>query len=433
MSAIIPLVSFLLLTIAISFQNGSFTGNLSQIYLILISFILLSFNYFFIKQEQINGESRFFIILPVVIALFAVIPGGWWLNNPKIIGLIQILSSLLIIPAVFMVVNRKISGKNIGMFFSFFLMVALILRLLMITGSPAPGIDVFAILREAPLKFLQGLNPYNTLYTHVFPGITPDYYAYWPASFFLQLPFVKIFNDPRYLLLSADLLAAFLILVLGGKNRISLILSVLYLFRPASLSITEAAWLTPLDFFLIAALVYFIYKKKNPLMAGFFLGLLTSVQFFFGIMIFHLLKYFNWNKKLILSFIITTAIFVVPFFIIDPVRFWNQTVEVYFRNPPHPSILIHTSLNLNTLYFVFTGFDLPSLLLNAFILLFLILSIFKKTTPYRPLESFTLFLFSAFVFGRQAFINYYYLIASLILLDLAVNMSQENNKSVNED
>ena len=168
-------------------------------------------------------------------------------------------------------------------------------------------------------------------------------------------------------------------------------------------------------------------------MAGFFLGLLTSVQFFFGIMIFHLLKYFNWNKKLILSFIITTAIFVVPFFIIDPVRFWNQTVEVYFRNPPHPSILIHTSLSLNTLYFVFTGFDLPSLLLNAFILLFLILSIFKKTTPYRPLESFTLFLFSAFVFGRQAFINYYYLIASLILLDLAVNMSQENNKSVNED
>lgn len=427
MSAIVLIFSFVLLSFAISLNNGSFNGNLAQIILIFISYILLFVPFLQTKKSSTDplpyGESALFAIL----ILFALIPGGWWLNNKNFISLIQICASILLIPLIFLIFNRKFTPKNGFIILIFFLFYAFILRMFMILGSPAPGIDVFIILREAPLKLLQGINPYNTLYTHVFPGITPDYFAYWPASFLLELPFVTLFNDPRVIMIFADLGAAVLLFLLGGTNRFSLIISLLYLFRPLSLSIIEASWLTPLNFFIITLIAFVVYRKKNPFLAGLLLGLLTSIQFFFTLLFFYLGKFFKWNPKFIFSFLITTLLFVFPFFITNPIRFISQTIAVYFRNPPHPSILIHTSLSLNSLYFFYTQTDLPQLLIWGLSFLVFLTTLIKKGFQNLPFLGFCLTLFSVFVFGRQAFINYFYFIASLLLLNLVI-LENENNK-----
>ena len=296
----------------------------------------------------------------------------------------------------------------------------------MLIGSPHPAIDVFIILREAPLKLLAGINPYNTFYTYVFPTIIPDYYAYWPASFILELPFILIFNDPRILLILADLASALLLFIMGGKNRTSLLLSLIYLFMPLSLGIIEASWLTPLDFLLICLIAFSVYKLKNSLLAGLLLGILTSVQFFFAALFIYLIRVLNWNKKFVFSFILTVSVFTLPYLFLDPASFWKETVEVYFRNPPHPSLLIHTSLNLNTLFFNFTRFDLPSFLVYGLLAAIFLLTLLKKESANNFILRFTLFLFSVFVLGRQGFVNYFYLVSSLIILQLAVSLHPDH-------
>ena len=113
-----------------------------------------------------------------------------------IVSLIQIFSALLLLPVLFLLQKRP-AGRDTLPAFIFFLIYAFFLRMLMLIGSPSPGIDVFIILKEAPLKLLQGINPYRTLYTAVFPGVVPDYYGYWPASFFFTLPFRPVTTQNR--------------------------------------------------------------------------------------------------------------------------------------------------------------------------------------------------------------------------------------------
>jgi len=317
MSAILPLLSFLLITISISLNNGSFLGNLSPVILLAISQILLAVYLF--SPPRKNPASIIWLEASVIAVLvfFALIPGGWWINDKNSITLIQTLSSLLLLPVFFIIAGKKTLIKNVLAVFAFFLLYAFILRLIMLLGSPYPAIDVFIILKEAPQKILQAVNPYQTLYTYVFPGINPDYYAYWPASFILELPAVLIFNDPRYLLMFADLSAGVLLFILGGKNASSLLISILYFFRPMSLSITEASWLTPLNFFLITAIYYVLKKSRNYFLAGTLMGLLVAVQFFFFLLFIYLAKSLYLNKKFILSFFITVALFVLPFFLLN--------------------------------------------------------------------------------------------------------------------
>ena len=133
--------------------------------------------------------------------------------------------------------------------------------------------------------------------------------------------------------------------------------------------------------------------------------------------------FLHWNKKFIIPFVITTFILVMPFFLLNPHNFIYQTIYFYFQNPPHPSLNIHSSLNLNTLYFVFIHQDLPVLLVYGTMFFVFIFSIFYKKNQYLPFFRFTLILFAVFVFGRQAFVNYYYLICSLIILNQVITNS----------
>lgn len=442
-----PIVAsaFFLITLAISFNNGSFNGSFVPIIILFISFISLLILFLrpsspaeaLAKAGSLAKVSNTFDFLPyILISTFATFPffiGGWWAKNLDILGLLQVYSSILLLPIIFFSLTKIANLRIIMAVFFLFVAGAAVARFLMLVASPSPVIDVFVILKEAPIKLLAGINPYDTTYTYVFPDITPDYYAYWPASILVQIPFVLAFKDPRVLMILADIGAGLLLFLIGGKTFTASLISLIYLFRPLSLFIIEASWLTPLDFFFVTLIIYALMKKAHPAIVGILLGILTSVQFFFAILLIFLGKFTSWNKYFLLSFLTTTAAFVIPFILALPQKFIAQTLLVYLQDPPHRSILVHTSLSLNTIIHTLFGFDIPGIIIYALIVFVFAIIFFKqKKDIISAVGGFTLFFFATFIFGRQAFVNYYYLVASFLLLWLALIVREQQKEHISQ-
>lgn len=409
-----------MVSFSISPDFGSFTGRLAPIIGLTGGFILLFISKFLKSEEKIKPDYIAPLILIFSYLLLVFYHDGMWAKTQTPIMLIDRLIGLFFIPIIIFSF-LKIKNFNVSLIiYLAYIVLALILRVIMLKATPFPFIDVFIILKEAPMKFLSGINPYNTLYTHVFPGITPDYYAYWPVSFLLQIPFVLLFKDPRILLIIADIASSILIYLIAGKGKTGQFLSLAYLFRPHSLFIIESSWLTPLNFFFICLLVFFLQKKAAKTTLGIALGVLTGIQFFHAIIIFSLFKWLHYSKIFLISSLLTILLIAAPFFITAPSNFFSRTIWVYFRNPPHPSILIHTSLSLNTLLFYFTGKDIPALiyaLISGGIFIFYLLRLKRSLSSL--IETITMTFFAIFLFGRQAFVNYYYFIGSMLVLWLA--------------
>lgn len=415
---------FFSISFGITDNFGAFSGSFVPIVILLACYIALIAAQLkpFISFDVSFPQMK--IVIPVIFlctyTLFIFHVSGWWVQRHTDISMVKTFAAVLFIPLtiyVFLLNNKRYAN----LFFYFFILSAFIMRLVIIHASPWPPIDVYAILREAPQKFLAGVNPYNTLYTHVFPGITPDYFAYWPAAFILQIPFITLLPDPRILHILADIGTAILIYLIGNRSKTGSLLALLYLFRPLSLFIIEGSWLTPLDFFFVTLTFHLLVNRKHPIAAGILLGILTSIQFFFGVLFLFFGKYLKFSKKFTVSFLLTVSVIVFPFFALEPGKFFSQTIGVYFRSPPHPSILIHTSLNINTLFFTILGKDIPSFSQNVFIFAIFIWIFIKQMEEVSAVVgSSALFFYTVFLFGRQAFANYYYLVASFLILWMAV-------------
>ncbi|MBI4990590.1 hypothetical protein HZB96_00680, partial [Candidatus Gottesmanbacteria bacterium] len=149
------------------------------------------------------------LLFVVVYSLFMFFSGGIYQGDNLASYLLYFLP-LVSFPLVltYILDLRNFSSRVLKYRFYFLLLLALTVRILIIIASPRPVIDVFTILKESPFVFLSGQNPYDTVYSPVYPGVATDYYPYWPASFILQIPFVYIFGDPRILLGFADILVA---------------------------------------------------------------------------------------------------------------------------------------------------------------------------------------------------------------------------------
>lgn len=426
MLATILVVASLLVSISLSFNFGFFQGNLTPI-------ILLTAAFFILLIPATKNKSPFpkpVVILAVVdYAILLFSHDLMWATHKEYVFLLEKIIYILFLPFSFFAIRKKLHPVWSFAIFNAFILAAFLLRILVLSATPFPMLDVFIILKQAPEKLLSGINPYNTFYTAVFPGITPNYYAYWPAAIVLQIPLIILFKDPRVLFILADIAAALLLLEIGNRTRTAQLLVLSYLFRPQSLFIIEGSWLTPLNFFVITLTVYLLLKKGNNILIGIFAGILTSVQFFHAVLVIFLIKYLGKWKNFLFFWIITTALLVLPFFFLNPGKFFLQTVWVYFQNPPHPSILIHTSLSLNTLIFYLSGKDIPSAILYLVIgAILLLLLIRQKNTVSSLIGSITLFFFASFIFGRQAFVNYYYFIGSMIILWM-VTLYREDSQS----
>ena len=394
--------------------------------MILAGYFLLTLHLFTSNDD--NNKSA---VLPGIIPLLLIVSfafslgalWGMWVSERELFNSVDMLVPLLFVPIIFMLSFAKRYKNITAILFCVLISAGLGLRLLALKMTPFPPIDTFIMLNEAPRKLLLGANPYTQMFTHVFPAVTSDYFTYWPAAFLLQLPFVALLGDPRFLFILSDMAAALLLFLIGGRSATSMALSILFLFRPYSMYLIEGSWLSPLNFVLILLCLYLLHKKAPAWMSGVVVGLVTGVQFFHAVLFLIIGKYLGWSKKFIAGFFITVVALVVPYFLAAPRDFLSDTVFFYFRNPPHPAVLIHESLNVNALFYYFFHHDISAVLLNGILLIALGASLWdQKKDVLSVAKNILFFFYTFFVFGRQAFVNYYFFIASLTLTVLAFEL-----------
>lgn len=430
----LPVLLLFLSIIVTTFNRGFFSFPALVIVLSILAILVK----LFLKSPKtvFKISLPFFQLLFVVIySLFMFFSGGIYQSDnlaSYLLYFLPLVSFPLVLTYIFPI--RPFSFRVLRYRFYFLLLLALTVRILIIIASPRPVIDVFTILKEAPLSFLSGQNPYDTVYSPVYLGVATDYYPYWPASFILQIPFIFLFGDPRILLFLADILSAAGLFFLGRKNYLAQLLVLIYLFRPNSNFILEQSWTTPLPLLLII-LSIIIWENRRELLLGVVLGVMTALQPIYAIFLpFFLLISKSW-RKLILGYLTIVAIFVAPFFLWNPGKFLDKTIFVYFKPASLvPTIPVHLSLNLSTAFYTFTGWDIPNLLSISFLfiislIIFYRLWLMKKqaTDINQLLLGITIFFYAFYLLFRQAFINYYYFASGLLILWLVFMSRKSKN------
>lgn len=428
----LPILLLFLSIIVTTFNRGFFSF---PALVIVLSILAILVKLFLKSPKTVFKISPSFLqmLFVVIYSLFMFFSGGIYQSDNLASYLLYFLP-LVSFPLVltYILDFRNFSSQILKYRFYFLLLLALSVRILIIIASPRPVIDVFTILKEAPLSFLSGQNPYDTVYSPVYPGVVTDYYPYWPASFILQIPFILLFGDPRILLFLADILSAAGLYFLGKKSQLSQLLVLIYLFRPNSNFILEQSWTTLLPLLLII-LSIIIWENRRELLLGVVLGVMTALQPIYAIFLPFYLILMKGRQRTVLGFLITVAIFVVPFFLWNPGKFLDKTIFVYFKPASLvPTIPVHLSLNLSTAFYTFTGWDTPNLLSISFlfiisIIIFYRLWLMKKQTAdiKQLLLGITIFFYAFYLLFRQAFINYYYFASGLLILWL-VSMSRKN-------
>ena len=158
MENLLPAIVFLSI-IPATFNRGFFSPA-SLVLVLFLLFVLTVINYGDnFKISRRNLQSGLGLIFIGVYLLFLFFNGGIYQKLLIPTMLIHILP-LIFIPAVFsfQVIKLRLTSEK----FRFFSLISLafILRILMIIATPEPAIDVFYMLKEAPIRLFSGINPY---------------------------------------------------------------------------------------------------------------------------------------------------------------------------------------------------------------------------------------------------------------------------------
>lgn len=318
------------------------------------------------------------------------------------------------------------SKKKPANLFYFLLALAAIIRIFMLVSSPDPTIDVYDILKLAPQKLIHGENPYQANYTQMFVDVSTDRFAYPPGAFLVTFPASVIFGDPRLTNVIAEILSALILFSIlkkkfGRNSIIAEALPLIFLFSPRAFLVCEQAWQEPTIIFLLL-LSFFLseYKQRQNLALMIFGFLITIKQtlIFLPILLWRGLKLDLKKLGLIAA---TTLAIVLPFFLWSPADFWYDTVTGYFGAFSALEDLMQKSLSLGGFLFNELGFEYPAFLsiLVAVPVFGLILKEQEKGWSQFFLAT-TLFYFATFLFSTQAFLNFYYFIGQLILVNIAL-------------
>lgn len=429
MASIIP-VSIMLAMLVTTFDQGlfSFPALACAIGWVLILWILITHPSHALRRSSDVTVLPLLAVTASLLSLF--IPAGIYITRAFPEQVIAISSGIAVLLVfTYCLPSFATKAPTLSRFrFIIILIVALLIRVLLLRASPAPIIDVFTFLKEAPAVLLSGHNPYAAIFSPVHAGVVNNYYTYWPASLLLELPFVWLFSDPRVLLVLCDLICAGVIYVLGKRTTNAQLYSILYLFRPNATFILEQSWLASLEV-AIFLFVLLAWSKQKYVLSAVFLAILVGVkqQYLFLLPVF-LIRSSSWRQQLIV-FSGTLSAIVLPFFLWDPTAFYQDTVAFLARDPTtitNPPILL--SITINSAFHQITERMLPHwfMIAAAFGMILLVFSIVAPRSA-APLSlrqrGFTavFVLLSLYLWNAYAFINYYYAATGVYLAAVAID------------
>lgn len=285
-------------------------------------------------------------------------------------------------------------------------------------NSPQPIVDIFVILKEAPLKILAGINPYDTTYTQVYSNSILNYFGYLPLSFIITMPFVIVFSDPRYATIFFNLLSVLLLykLLKGKKHKDINIFIATFLMLPRSFYILEHMFLDQIIFSFFLLFFYFLHKKNyklSVLSLSLFFGF---KQYLFLIIPFVLKFYYKVILKYWIYFLLPFGL-ILLFFLINPSSFITDIVLNF--NPAKKLLPNSLSLSFPNLLKILIPYQL-AIYLSLFIFgLNYLLSFMFKAKKVFVLQIYELlFLFN--VFSLYSYFNHYFLTFEFLLLFIII-------------
>lgn len=303
----------------------------------------------------------------------------------------------------------------------------LFLSIWTIVNSPNPKVDTFILFKEAPLTLLEGKNPYTTLYTQVYKEVN-NYFPYLPFSLFYILPFLILLKDPRFGILFANLISAFIMYKLTNKKNIPEKINYIiftFLFLPRSFYMLEHMYLDTIifSFFL---LFYYFYQVKKYRTAFFFLALSFSFKIHILFILLPLLIKKTFLRHLFLNknyiFFLLPIFLPILFLINSPFYFINTIIHLVPNTPI--TYIGPISMNLS-----FTNFLSKFIFINNYqnvyligVIIFIILYVsilLKKNLPFTFKSTSAFLLFQYFTY--MSFFNHYYFVVLLFFLFILSN------------
>jgi hypothetical protein len=215
---------------------------------------------------------------------------------------------------------------------------------LMVVASPAPRIDVWVILQQAADVMLRGGNVFTSCWTANTDPLTDCVYPYLPMTTVLQIPFAVGLDDVRYALVAALLGASVMVHRIAGTAAASA-LAALLLLQPKLLFAVEQSWTEPLLLVALCVMVWATLRGRGVVAVAAFAVALASKQHMLL-----LLPLAAWwpafgTRRAALSLAVAAAV-VAPFALGAPEAFVGDAFWFHLDLPPRPDALSLYSLAL---------------------------------------------------------------------------------------
>jgi hypothetical protein len=281
----------------------------------------------------------------------------------------------------------------------------------------------------------QGMNPYVQHYPDIYHGFYsyPSGMLYFPAVLFWLAPFRLALGDIRFGYIASGLLFAWFLSwqlkKAGAEERWMWVCPILWLAFPVNLFVIEQAWV---DYLLITqlVLVWVLLESRKAALSAVFLGLIFATkQYGFLITGFGLLAIWRLFgiRRAIMSAVIALMTFlacVLPFAWADWPSFKHITIDSHVASGLREDaysmqVYLHQKLH----------WDMPQPLVTALALAGALLGV-ASIWRSLPNQAFCAMAYAcwtaygfAFIFGKQAFCNYYHLVAAFVICYIVFNIS----------
>lgn len=241
-------------------------------------------------------------------------------------------------------------------------------------------------------------------------------YPYPPLTMFAYAGAHVLFGDPRWASVIAVALAVLLLVrpwavMNRGQAGAVLALALAIVVQPDLGHIFSMAWTEPLAVPLLVGVG--LLWRKNPTLAAVLLGLTLGTKQYWIVALPLLLIWqddFRWKRVGIAGGVAAAS--VLPAFLVNPEAAWNAMVVNLMEVPPR----------LDSIGFAGIGWDIPlwlALMVSASVAIWMGR---RGGSASRFLLALNATLATAFLFGSQAFLNYWFLVATLTMVAVAVDV-----------
>ena len=429
------LISYLFVLLGSIFTHGFY--SFSGVVIILVSFVLLIFSYKYPSYERNKNRNLLFFAKFILIqsSIFSLLLYGglYQVNIFSIVQISQILLMIAFILTLLYLFNRPLVFVKSK--FKYLIVIFIIVHFLMIVSSPDPKIDIFRSLKYGSAGLLSLKNPYQEVYPQLYHDKILNYFSYFPTILFYFFPFQIIFGDVRVGIVFAQLLIAFLLYRLFKKNKIqpvmSQILILIFLYFPLNSYITEQSFVDVIIVLGIILLFYYVYYPVNNdkfLYLSSILLMNTKQIFFVLTPLFLFRNNYLKDMKSVIKCYFFSSLLSLPFFLWSWRDFLYDTVLIYFQPPQ--GVSADASLNIRSLLVNFFHITVNQ---NIFLILagvLLLIVLYKSNSQKNSLfRGFSIFFLGFFIVGSIAYMNHYYLAASLILIYICSLILDTNHSS----